>query len=77
MSQWYSTQTILKADNLFRDVAYACLQDTDAREDNKMKTSEENTKKLLNAKYTLLKKMNDVEIHMKDGEFGCKQLVSF
>jgi hypothetical protein len=43
-------------------VAYACLQNIDAREDNKMKTSEENTKKLLNAKDILLKKINEVEI---------------
>ena len=54
--------TKLKAQNIFRDVAYACLQNTDKKEDDKMKTSEENTKKLLNAKDNLLKKITDVEI---------------
>jgi hypothetical protein len=43
-------------------VAYACLQNTNTKEDDKMKTSEENTKKLSNAKDILLKKINDVEI---------------
>ena len=43
-------------------MAYACLQKPNTKEDDKMKTSEENTKKLLTAKETLLKKINDVEI---------------
>ena len=43
-------------------MAYACLQNTDTGEDNKMKTLVENTKKLLNSKAILLKKINDIEI---------------
>ena len=43
-------------------MAFACLQKPNTKEDDKMKTSEENTKKILNAKDTLLKKINGIEI---------------
>jgi len=46
---------------LDRDVAYACLQNEDIKEDVKKKTSTDNTRNQLSAKDFLLKKINDVE----------------
>ena len=42
-------------------MAYACLQNEDIKEDDKKKTSTENTNNQLNAEDILLKKITDVE----------------